>query len=125
MPISSKKNFRNTEKIKWIFICINFILCVLIKYCLTKINFFIQTSLIIFLIICTICTLIYTEKGKSILLYIKASKSEMQKIMWPKYKETLYTTFIIIFVTIFMSLVLWGIDNVIFRLIAFFISLKL
>ncbi|WP_053940033.1 preprotein translocase subunit SecE [Buchnera aphidicola] len=125
MLISSKKNFKNTEKIKWIFICINFILCILIKNYLIKINFFIKSLLIIFLVICIIYTVIYTERGKSILLYIKASKSEMQKIIWPKYKETLYTTLIIIFVTIFMSLILWGIDNIIFRLIAFFISLKL
>ncbi|ALD15012.1 preprotein translocase subunit SecE [Buchnera aphidicola (Aphis glycines)] len=123
--MSSKKNFKNTEKIKWIFICINFILCILIKNYLIKINFFIKSLLIIFLVICIIYTVIYTERGKSILLYIKASKSEMQKIIWPKYKETLYTTLIIIFVTIFMSLILWGIDNIIFRLIAFFISLKL
>ncbi|QCI18040.1 preprotein translocase subunit SecE [Buchnera aphidicola (Aphis nasturtii)] len=125
LSISNKKNFKNTERIKWIFIFINFILCILVNYYFIKVNFFIRTALIIFLIICTIGILIYTEKGKSILLYIKASKSEMQKIIWPKYKETLYTTLIIIFVTMFMSLILWGIDNIIFRLIAFFISLRL
>ncbi|QCI16886.1 preprotein translocase subunit SecE [Buchnera aphidicola (Aphis helianthi)] len=125
IQISNQKKNKNIEKIKWIFILINFILCILIHCYFNKINLFIRISLIIFLISCTIAILIYTKKGKAILAYINASKSEMQKIIWPKYKETLYTTFIIIFVTIFMSLLLWGLDSIIFRLIAFIISLRL
>ncbi|QFQ32789.1 preprotein translocase subunit SecE [Buchnera aphidicola (Aphis fabae)] len=125
IQMPNQKKFKNIEKIKWIFICINFILCILIDYYFSKINFFIRISLIFFLISCTIGILISTEKGKSILLYVNASKSEMKKIIWPKYKETLYTTLIIIFVTIFMSLLLWGLDNIIFRLIAFIINLRL
>ncbi|QCI18613.1 preprotein translocase subunit SecE [Buchnera aphidicola] len=121
----NQKKCKNIEKIKWIFIFINFFLCILIDFYLNKINTLIRISLIIFLISCTISIFICTEKGKSILLYINSSKSEIQKIIWPKYKETLYTTFVIIFVTIFMSLFLWGLDSIIFRLIAFIISLRL
>ena len=125
IQIPKQKKNKNLEKIKWILIFINFILCVLVDYYFNKISFFIRISLIFFLISCTIGILISTEKGKFILSYINTLKNEMQKIIWPKYKETLYTTLIIIFVTIFMSLLLWGLDNIIFRLIAFVISLRL
>lgn len=124
IQIPNQKKIKNTEQIKWIFICINFILCILLHYYF-KINFFIQIALIMFLISCTLGIFIRTERSKTILLYINASKSEIQKIIWPKYKETLYTTLIIIFVTIFMSLLLWGLDNIIFRMITFVISLRL
>ncbi|WP_343154291.1 preprotein translocase subunit SecE [Buchnera aphidicola (Aphis aurantii)] len=125
IKIHNQKKNKIIEKIKWTFIFINFILCILIDCYLNKINFFIRFALIICLISFALGILIYTKKGKIILLYINSSKNEIQKIMWPKYKETLYTTVIIILVTIFMSLLLWGLDNIIFRLIAFVIGLRL
>ncbi|WP_348769457.1 preprotein translocase subunit SecE [Buchnera aphidicola] len=125
IKIHNQKKNKIIEKIKWTFIFINFILCILIDCYLNKINFFIRFALITCLISFALGILIYTKKGKIILLYINSSKNEIQKIMWPKYKETLYTTVIIILVTIFMSLLLWGLDNIIFRLIAFVIGLRL
>ncbi|CAL4318228.1 Protein translocase subunit SecE [Buchnera aphidicola (Protaphis terricola)] len=122
---SKQKKSKNIEKIKWIFISVNLILCLLINYFFNTINSSIRIPLIIFLIIFSIGIAKYTKKGKSILLYINASKNEMKKIIWPSYKETLYTTFIIIFVTIIISLLLWCLDSIIFHLITFAISLRL
>ncbi|ADP67605.1 preprotein translocase subunit SecE [Buchnera aphidicola str. JF98 (Acyrthosiphon pisum)] len=112
------------EKVKWISISIFFILSFLINMCFYETQLFIRIFIISCLMLCAIGTMIYTKKGKDILLYIVMSKKEMQKIIWPKYKETLYTTLIVISVTIFISFILWSIDSVIFRLIAFIISLR-
>ncbi|BAB12767.1 preprotein translocase subunit SecE [Buchnera aphidicola str. APS (Acyrthosiphon pisum)] len=112
------------EKVKWISISIFFILSFFINMCFYETQLFIRIFIISCLMLCAIGTMIYTKKGKDILLYIVMSKKEMQKIIWPKYKETLYTTFIVISVTIFISFILWSIDSVIFRLIAFIISLR-
>lgn len=112
------------EKLKWLSVSIFFILSFLINYYFYKTELFIRILIISFFILCAIGTLIYTKKGKKILSYIMMSKKEMQKIIWPKYKETLYTTLIVIGVTILMSLLLWSVDSIIFRLIAFIISLR-
>ncbi|ACL29871.1 preprotein translocase subunit SecE [Buchnera aphidicola] len=112
------------EKVKWISISIFFILSFFINMCFYETQLFIRIFIISCLMLCAIGTMIYTKKGKDILLYIVMSKKEMQKIIWPKYKETLYTTLIVISVTIFISFILWSIDSVIFRLIAFIISLR-
>lgn len=112
------------EKIKWFFISIFFILSCFVNYCLYDIQFFIRILIVSFLISCTVGIALCTKKGKYMLLYIKTTKNEMQRIVWPSYKETLYTTFIVISVTILMSLFLWGLDNILFRLIAFIISLR-
>lgn len=125
-----KKNTKNKTKnnsleaIKWFFISIFFILSCFFNSYFYDIQFFIRILIVSFLIICAIGILLYTKKGKYMLLYIYTIKHEMQKIVWPQYKETLYTTFIVISVTILMSLLLWGLDNIIFRLIAFIISLR-
>ncbi|MCU4137163.1 preprotein translocase subunit SecE [Buchnera aphidicola (Sitobion miscanthi)] len=112
------------EKIKWLSISIFFIISFFINYYFYKTQLFIRMFMISFFILCAITTSIYTEQGKKILSYIIVSKKEMQKIIWPKYKETLYTTFIVISVTILISLILWSVDSIIFRLIAFIISLR-
>ncbi|QCI20791.1 preprotein translocase subunit SecE [Buchnera aphidicola (Hyperomyzus lactucae)] len=119
---NQKKN-KISEKMKWLSIYILFILLFFINY-FYKTQIFVQILIISFLILCIIKIILSTKKGKNLFFYISMSKNEMQKITWPKYKETLYTTFIVIAVTIVMSLLLWGLDSIIFRLIAFIISLR-
>ncbi|AHG60320.1 preprotein translocase subunit SecE [Buchnera aphidicola] len=112
------------EKIKWLSVSVFFILSIFINYYFYEKQLLLRILIIFFLVICSISILLCTKKGKNIFSYIKMSKKEMQKITWPEYKETLYTTFIVISVTIIISLILWGLDNIIFRLIAFIISLR-
>lgn len=122
--IFNQNTSKMLEKIKWFFILTCFILSYFINYYFYTIEFFIRMSLISFFIICAIGTLSCTKKAKYIFSYIKESKKEMQKMTWPGYKETLYTALIVIFVTIFISLILWSLDSIIFHLIAFIISLR-
>ncbi|QCI24704.1 preprotein translocase subunit SecE [Buchnera aphidicola (Rhopalosiphum padi)] len=122
--IPNQKKTKNLEKIKWFFIILILITSFFIHIFFDKIGFFTRTSIITLLVGFAIGIAIYTKRVKDIFLYINASKNEMKKIIWPQYKETLYTTFIIISVTIVISLFLWGLDSIIFRLIAFIISLR-
>ncbi|QCI22510.1 preprotein translocase subunit SecE [Buchnera aphidicola] len=119
-----RHKFKILEKIKWLFISIFLILSFFINCYFYKKKLFIRILIISFLILSAIVTLMYTKIGKNIFSYIIMSKKEMQKIIWPKYNETLYTTLIVISVTIIMSLLLWGVDSIIFHLIAFIISLR-
>jgi len=120
----NRNKFKILEKTKWLSISVFFIISCFIDYYFYQTQFFTGIFIISFLIFCAIGTLIYTKKGKYILSYIIMSKKEMKKIIWPKYNETLYTTLIVIAVTIVMSLLLWGVDSIIFHLIAFIISLR-
>ncbi|AYN24460.1 preprotein translocase subunit SecE [Buchnera aphidicola] len=122
--IPNQKKDKHLEKIKWFFIIVIFITSFFINNFFDKVGFFTRTFIVTLLISFAISIAVYTKKIKKIFLYIKASKNEMKKITWPQYKETLYTTFIIISVTIVISLLLWGLDSIIFRLIAFIISLR-
>lgn len=122
--IPNQKKYKYLEQIKWFFISIILITSIFINFFFDKLDFFTRVSIVALLIICAVSIAIYTKKAKNIFSYIYASKNEMKKIIWPQYKETLYTTFIIIFVTILISLILWSLDSIIFRLIAFIISLR-
>ncbi|WAI11817.1 MAG: preprotein translocase subunit SecE [Buchnera aphidicola (Macrosiphum albifrons)] len=119
-----RNKFKILEKIKWLSISTFLILSFFINCYFYREQLFVRIFIISFLILCAIVTLMYTKIGEYILSYIIMSKKEMQKIIWPKYNETLYTTLIVISVTILISLLLWGVDSIIFHLIAFIISLR-
>lgn len=122
--IPNQKREKYLEKIKWFFITIILIISIFINFFADVMQFFIRISILALLFFFVVIIASYTKQGKKFFLYINASKNEMKKIIWPQYKETLYTTFVIISVTTILSLILWGIDSIIFRLIAFIISLR-
>ncbi|QIE01807.1 preprotein translocase subunit SecE [Buchnera aphidicola] len=120
----NQKKSKVLEKIKWLSISFFLLLLFFIKYYFYKIQLLIRVFIILFLALCAGGIFLYTKKGKHILSLIIMSKQEMKKIIWPTYKETLYTTLIIISVAILISFLLWCADNIILHLIALIISLR-
>ncbi|AEO07873.1 preprotein translocase subunit SecE [Buchnera aphidicola] len=112
------------EKIKWLSILFFFLLLLFFTYYFYTTQLLIRIFITLLLILCIGGVFISTKKGKHIISCIIMSTKEMKKIIWPTYKDTLYTTLIIISVTILISFLLWCIDSIIFRLIAFIISLR-
>ncbi len=53
----------------------------------------------------------FTSKGKQAIAFIKESKIEMQKVVWPNRQETVQTTTIVIVMVAITGFVLWGVDN--------------
>lgn len=60
-----------------------------------------------------------TEKGKTFIGFAKDSRLEVRKVVWPTRQETVQTTLIILAVSAIVGLILWGLDGVFVRLVAF------
>jgi len=60
-----------------------------------------------------------TEKGKTFISFAKDSRLEVRKVVWPTRQETVQTTLIILAVSAIVGLILWGLDGVFVRLVAF------
>lgn len=60
-----------------------------------------------------------TEKGKTFIGFAKDSRLEVRKVVWPTRQETVQTTLIILAVSTIVGLVLWGLDGVFVRVVAF------
>lgn len=58
-----------------------------------------------------------TEKGRTALAFAKEAKTEVRKVVWPTRQEAIQTTGIVLFATFIMSLLLWGLDSVLFWLV--------
>ena len=64
-----------------------------------------------------------TEKGSAFLTFAKESRMEVRKVIWPTRQETNQTTLIVMAATLIMALLLWGLDGIIVRLVAFITGL--
>ena len=67
---------------------------------------------------------VQTEKGRTALAFAKESRTEIRKVVWPTRQEAIQTTGIVLVATLFMSLVLWGLDSFLFWLVGFITGIQ-
>ena len=60
-----------------------------------------------------------TTKGGNFLSFAKESRTEVRKVVWPTRQEANQTTIIVLAATLVMSLILWGLDGIIVRVVGF------
>lgn len=118
----NKKNF--LEFFKWLIILFSLFFSFSVFY-IQELNFVTKSICILILLLISIIISVTTEKGKFIIAFIKAARIEINKIVWPSSKETLYTTLVVFIVTTITSIVLWGLDNILVRFISFITKLGL
>ena len=58
-----------------------------------------------------------TERGKKTWEFAKSAKMEMLKVVWPKREDTIKITMVVAGLVLVMSVILWGIDSVLLRVI--------
>ena len=58
-----------------------------------------------------------TEKGRNAAIFAKEARTEVRKVVWPTRQEAVQTTGLVLVVTLLMSVLLWGLDSVLFWLV--------
>lgn len=65
-----------------------------------------------------------TNQGTVARTFLKESRIELRKIIWPTRQEAIQTTLVVMGVTVVVSLILWGLDSIIVSLINFITNLR-
>ena len=65
-----------------------------------------------------------TLKGRTAVEFAKESRTEVRKVVWPTRQEAIQTTGIVLVVTLLMSLLLWGLDSILFWLVGLITGMK-
>ena len=79
----------------------------------------IRVVAIVVLLLISLGVAAMTNQGRKALGFFKDSRTELRKIVWPTRPEATQTTFMVVGVTVFVSLILWGLDSIIVRIITF------
>ena len=116
LSINKSKN----DAVKWFFSAFFIILAIIIPSSFFEQNI-LYKSLSFFLFISVfIVTALTTQLGRALISFIKESRTEVRKVVWPTRQETMQTTFIVVAVVLVMALLLWLIDSILFRIITVF-----
>ena len=65
-----------------------------------------------------------TFKGRNAVAFAKESRTEVRKVVWPTRQEAIQTTGIVLVVTLLMSLLLWGLDSILFWVVGLITGMK-
>ena len=58
-----------------------------------------------------------TQKGNQFVGFVKDSRAELRKVVWPTREETMQTTLVVGVMVIILALALWGVDGVLVSVI--------
>ncbi|HGO5846847.1 TPA: preprotein translocase subunit SecE [Mannheimia haemolytica] len=84
----------------------------------------VRVLLLVVLLVGAVALAAITNQGQKAIHFIKESRTELRKIIWPTRPEATQTTLIVLAMCLVVSLVLWGIDSIIVALITFVTSLR-
>ncbi len=106
-----KSEFKGKDLILWGFSLLIIFSVVLGNLHFSSLNSSLRVSIILILVIFAIGLLRLTKKGTAAWVFIKESRAELRKVVWPTRQETLRTSFLIFIIVMLMSLILWGVDS--------------
>lgn len=115
---------RGLEVVKWLIVAALLIMAIVGNYYYRDFSLPMRTLAVIVIITVAGVVALMTVKGKAIVAFAREARTEVRKVIWPTRQETLHTTLIVAVVTAVMSLILWGLDSILVRLVSFLINLR-
>lgn len=115
---------RGLEAIKWIVVILLLALAIGGNLAFSDIMLPLRALAVVALIAAAGGVALFTVKGKATVAFAREARTEVRKVIWPTRQETLHTTLIVAAVTAVMSLILWGLDGILVRLVSFITGLR-
>lgn len=115
---------RGLEALKWIVVLLLLVVAIGGNYFYREVTLPLRALAVVILIAGAGAIALLTTKGKATLAFAREARTEVRKVIWPTRQETLHTTLIVAAVTAVMSLILWGLDGILVRLVSFITGLR-
>ncbi|KAB8308337.1 preprotein translocase subunit SecE [Erwinia endophytica] len=115
---------RGQEAVKWLIVAVLLLAAIVGNYYYREVALPLRALAVVILIAVAGGIALLTAKGKSTLAFAREARTEVRKVIWPTRQETLHTTLIVAAVTAVMSLILWGLDGILVRLVSFITGLR-
>ncbi|QNS15453.1 preprotein translocase subunit SecE [Mannheimia bovis] len=93
-------------------------------YFASHFSLIVRVLLLVVLLVGAVALAAITNQGQKAIHFIKDSRTELRKIIWPTRSEATQTTLIVLAMCVVVALVLWGIDSIIVALITFLTNLR-
>ena len=108
----NQKNVATFEWLKWLGVIILVVIAVVGNYIYKDTNLLYRVLAVVAILAGALLLASITNKGKNAINFAKEARMEIRKVVWPTRKETVQTSLIVIAATVFMTLVVWGVDSI-------------
>jgi preprotein translocase subunit SecE len=99
------------DGLKWLLVLVILAGGVVANYYFISVALSIRAAIGIVLACVALGVAVQTAKGQVAWGFIKASRNEMRKVVWPTRPETIQTTVMVIVMVVVTSMILWGLDT--------------
>ncbi|MDO4698913.1 MAG: preprotein translocase subunit SecE [Pasteurellaceae bacterium] len=86
--------------------------------------FVVRVLLLVVLLVGAVVFAALTNQGQKAISFMKESRHELRKIVWPTRQESTQTTLMVGAICVVVALALWGIDSIIVSAITFLTNLR-
>ncbi len=125
MSANTETNSSSMDVLKWGLVVILLLGAVVGNHMLGDVATAVRAAGVIVLVGVALLVAAQTSKGKVAVAFAKESRTEVKKVVWPTRQETIQTTIIVFVVTAITSILLWGMDALLVRLVAFITGVNL
>ena len=121
---TEKQPSGSLDSVKWGLIILILAGAVVGNYIYGELSVLIRAIAVVGAVIVAGLIAMQTEKGRAAVLFAKESRTEVRKVVWPTRQEAVQTTGIVLVATLIMSLVMWGLDSVLFWVVGLITGLQ-
>ncbi|EYU14728.1 MULTISPECIES: preprotein translocase subunit SecE [Photorhabdus] len=120
----AQESRRSLEVMKWLLVAALLTVAIVGNYLYREYSLPLRAMAVVVIVALAGAVALWTAKGKTTLAFAREARIEMRKVIWPTRQEALHTTLIVAAVTALMSLILWGLDGILVRLVSFITGLR-
>ncbi|MCC8374642.1 MULTISPECIES: preprotein translocase subunit SecE [Photorhabdus] len=120
----AQESRRSLEVMKWLLVAALLTVAIVGNYLYREYSLPLRAMAVVVIVALAGAAALWTAKGKTTLAFAREARIEMRKVIWPTRQEALHTTLIVAAVTALMSLILWGLDGILVRLVSLITGLR-
>lgn len=106
------------NSLKWVMVIVLIALGIVANYHFSEQSLLIRIAGLFGLSVLAIAIALQTENGKRFWRFAMDARLELRKVVWPTRQETIQTTAMVLGVVAIVSLILWGVDIFLLKIIA-------
>lgn len=97
--------------LKWLIVVVIIAAGVVANLYFNQVDVAYRATIGIFVVAIALGVAYTTSQGSAAWVFIKSSRTEMRKVVWPTRQETIQTALVVVAMVIITALILWGIDS--------------
>jgi len=111
------------DKVKWIFAVVLLITAIVASYYYQR-PAGLRWGILIVGIGASLGLAAYTPRGRQLLRFCIEARAELRKVVWPTREETIRATFLILGMIFLSAILLWAVDSMVWRIVAWVTGFK-